>query len=289
MEPNSNKFFIILSVCTTYMIKSKKTKIVFILMTAVAVSSTIGFSNTIFAEKPNYYTVEEIAKAFHTAQKYAHFGDMNKIIISSDVADVYGIVEKDMKIMTEWAELHNNLMDALLQKDERKIDVTMSEIKNGKFAPLTSAITMPISITPTTIKQVSWSYFSLTACGITYGSTSHAEPTVVVGIHGYDDKDTAAKALEGLGFHEISYPYTDWDLRGYDFGKKNYAGYAECDNGEFRDQHVIYDESTHWMGSVAYGPTHTLAQHNEPNPEVFSYDNPTFWWAVYTADWHYSN
>ncbi len=176
--------------------------------------------------------------------------------------------------------------------DKEGTGVALAEAANGPFSYLTNAQITTIGYDDNNVSNVSYitpvNYWSLSACGITYGSTEHPEPPLEIGLHGYDELSSAQSTLTSLGYYQVQWPWIDFRDNGKVYAKINTTGYGNCDNGEFRDENHIYDYYVR-VNHMWYTPILSLVQVNEPNPDLNAYSAPTFWWDVYVAAWHYDN
>ncbi|MFH0836066.1 MAG: hypothetical protein V1834_02780 [Candidatus Micrarchaeota archaeon] len=85
--------------------------------------------------------------------------------------------------------------------------------------------------------------------------------------------------LKSAGYHNTYWP--GCGIGGYpcqyDFSKTAYA--YGCNGGQFRNQANIAKSGSKWTYSW---------QSPEPNPEIFSYSWPVYWWGTYVNWWHNS-
>ncbi|MBI2530149.1 MAG: hypothetical protein HYW05_03320 [Candidatus Diapherotrites archaeon] len=85
--------------------------------------------------------------------------------------------------------------------------------------------------------------------------------------------------LKGMGFHNTYWP--GCGPQGYtcstDFTK--WISAYNCTWGSFRTQANIFQSGTKWTYRT---------QSPEPNPEIFSYSWPVYWWGTYVSWWHLS-
>lgn len=85
--------------------------------------------------------------------------------------------------------------------------------------------------------------------------------------------------LKGIGFHNTYWPgcgpqeYTC----STDFTK--WISAYNCTRGSFRTQASLFQSGTKWTYRT---------QSPEPNPEIFSYSWPVYWWGTYVSWWHLS-
>lgn len=281
---------------------------------AILFVPTMGMNNVSAQDAP--YTLDKIDHAFTAASRgnYVTTASDNVMIVDKQQMEKDGVDNLDVEIMTGWAKVHNGAMEAMKTGDKNIGKEYYKHIQNGKFRLLTNtdvpAIPYPkesaasntlgnaISAAGLTVgternaillSHPGQNYWSLTACGITYGSTQHSNPTIQIGINGYSTLALAQLALSNLGYTQLQTPYTDSGSVGYDYGKINSNGQGGCTGGEFRDQQYLYDSTTHVVGGVSYGPVHALMQVNEPNPNLAEYNAPTYWWDTYTYFWHLAN
>ncbi len=249
-------------------------------------NSESGIQSAEAAKEP--YTLAEIDKAFTNSKGYVTYDSEGNMVVDKKQMRKDSVSRDDIKIMKQWAKLNNKITEVIKTGDQTDIDNVMTKAQSGKFSLLTNATTT----TPQggASGQTSVWFWSLNACGITYGQTSHLNPSKTVNKDGFDDLQSIQNSLVASGYHQIQHPWADRDSVGYDYGKKNLTGVGGCNEGEFRDENFIYSNTTtHHYGSVISNGWHTLQQLNEPNPELDTYDSPTFWWDVYTALWHYTN
>lgn len=241
------------------------------------------------AKKP--YTLAEIDNAFGNSEGYVTYNDKGKMIVDLNQMKEDGLSKKDIKIMKKWTALNNKIINAVEGGNQTKLDLAIEKAQSGKFRLLTNATI--VSPSEGFTGQTNVNYLSLTACGITYGQTSHANPTASVDKDGYASQVALQSALVIDNYHQIQWPWTDLDEVRRDYGKKNLTGIGGCNEGEFRDQNYIYPPTMpHYHDkdrTESSSGWHTLRQLNEPNPELGTYDAPTFWWDVYTTIWHYNN
>ncbi|MDA7944102.1 MAG: hypothetical protein MPJ06_08925 [Nitrosopumilus sp.] len=119
-----------------------------------------------------------------------------------------------------------------------------------------------------------------TVCGGS-GDDPHKEPPERP-VGSFLTKAAAILDLLDAGYHKVPLYATGLQQFGGNYGN-DYAKTASaygCNSGEFRDQVVIKPS-----GSTYYHNT----QGPEPNPEVFSYPMPVWWWAGYVLAWHWAN
>ncbi len=240
------------------------------------------------------YTKSEIDKSFRNSEGYVSYENKNnqmKVDINKMIDD--GIENKDIKIMSEWAELHNKVMIGHMNGDKEKTGTALFEAANGPFSYLVNAKTTKLGSVDDNISNVSYvtpiSYWSLSACGITYGTTEHSEPPIEIYLHSYPDLSSAQTVIENDGYYQVQWPWIDFNDGGKVYAKINTTGYGDCTSGEFRDENHIYDVYNVKVNHVWYKPVLSLVQVNEPNPDLAAYSAPTFWWDVYVATWHYGN
>ena len=93
-------------------------------------------------------------------------------------------------------------------------------------------------------------YWSLTACGITYGQTQHMNPEIELGVNGLSSLADAQNTLVSQVYHQIQSPWDDSRSVGFDYGKINSIGIGGCTGGEFRDENFIYTTGAHTINGV---------------------------------------
>ncbi len=265
---------------------AKKTTSTILLASLIVAVLSLGVVGSYTAEAAKTpYTLAEVDRAFTNSEGYVTYDSAGNMVVDKKQMREDGVARQDIKIMNQWAKLNNKIISVMNTEDQARIDAVMERAKSGKFSLLTNATTT--APTEGAAGQTDVNFFSLTACGITYGETSHKNPAYELNKNGYTSLQSIRNALIADGNHRIVLPWTDSDLQGRDYGKQNTVGQGGCDEGEFRDQNVIYYGTQHIVGTTRSSGWYTLQQINEPNPEIFTYTQPTFWWAVYTANWHY--
>ena len=131
------------------------------------------------------------------------------------------------------------------------------------------------------IHDVSYSLTSVSALQVCGGGRENPHPayTFVVRPFAYesslDDNDAALAWTIRNGYHEV--PFYATGNYANDFARIDTNAPGGCNNGEFRDQAIMRAENGEFIFRT---------QHDEPNPEVFGYIWPSFWWGLYTAWWH---
>lgn len=240
----------------------------------------MSFGSVQLADAEKQYSRSSIDTAFTNAEEYVIY-DKQTGHIGFDTKSMKkdGVSKKDIRIVEDFADINNELMDMAFDEQSTKQDVReyYSTLKNGQFKQLFDPSTAQL-------RSYTGSFWSLTACGITFGVTAHPHTNALYGIDGYSSLSSIQDALEDDGYYQVPWPAADWSNVGRDYAKINTTGVGGCDDGEFRDQNFIYSpESTH--GNLA--GWHTLQHINEPNSDLPTYDAPTFWWNTYVIGWHY--
>ena len=270
-----------------------------ILFASLLVAMILPFSgmNNAYADKQIVpYTLAQIDHAFSVSDGYVTVDQNNQMKVDKKEMKKDGISKLDIKIMKKWAKIHNKTMEVRNSGDPKLILEHFEKIQNGKFRLLVDT-TVPAIGVPTVsngdpisaFSHSGQSFWSLTACGITYGQTQHTNPTANVGLNGYSSVAAAQTQLSNWGYTQLQVPYTDPQSVGFDYGKINSNGIGGCTGGEFRDEHFIYDSDRYQNGVLFASAVHTLKQVNEPNPNLAEYNPPTYWWDTYTFFWHIAN
>ena len=172
-------------------------------------------------------------------------------------------------------------MKSYMNGDREGTGAALAKAATGPFSHLTNAQTTAIGSNDGSVSNASYitpvNYWSLSACGITYGSTDHPEPPIEIGLHDYYSLSSAQSELASSGYYQVQWPWIDVGNDGKVYAKINTTGYGDCDNGEFRDENHIYDTYHVKVDNVWYEPVLSLIQVNEPNPDLNAYSAPTFW------------
>ena len=115
----------------------------------------------------------------------------------------------------------------------------------------------------------------LEACGGGF-SNPHPCPRRVYSSMRWETLEEVKRYLESHGFHVVPrYAVYSDQMYGRDYAKVVCA--YGCCNGPFRHEAVIVQKDGKWT---------YYSQTPEPNPEIFSYDAPAWWWDAYVAWWH---
>lgn len=226
------------------------------------------------------YTLEEIDSAFTNSEGYVIYTETNRMIVLEKQMKQDGVSEDDIKIMSHWAKVNNKMMKANESGDRELVNQAFDIEREGKFQVFFNSEVTPID--PNNPQPTPMNYFSSSACGITFGQTSHPHVRAELGLSGYSSQSDVQQVLVDMGYEPVWVPATDPALVYRDYSKTNWTGVGGCDNGEFRDQHVIYPD----IPENAYA-WYTMTNMNEPNPNLTHYPAPTYWWNTYVIGWHY--
>ncbi len=277
-------------------IKNAKT----VLFATLLLAMILPFSMADMADaKKSPYSLEKIDRVFAASTNYLTYDDDGKMKLDAKGMKKQDNVNKsDVKLMKKWVKLNNKLIKAMDSKDQKKIDKAMDKIENGRFSLLTNPVSTPPAAESArgqiSLKShVTPNWLTLSACGITYGTSSHPNPAYSINYHGYSSKAALQSGLTSAGYDKLG-PFTggaDFDLwlKGLDYGKINTTGYGGCTGGEFRDQNVIIDGKDFTYNGVYYPGWGAQQQINEPNPNINEYIAPTPWWNIYVYQWHEGN
>ncbi len=229
------------------------------------------------AEASKEYDRIQVDKAFFDAGDNVTFDDRNKIIVDTRALVKGGMEYEDVKIINEYSELNNALIDAIVSEDKNAIKSAKHNLVYNQFS---NVFNDENSLT-------TYGFWSSSACGITNGVTSTypSTPTLYIGTDGHNTQADIETWLTNNGKHIVNWPFADWgDLV---YAVTNSTGQGGCTNGEFRDEWNVYDNSVnHIIGGVTSSGWHTLNHDNEPNPEVLDYSVPTYWWTGFVVYWH---
>ncbi len=189
---------------------------------------------TAFGQNADKYSLDEINSAFENTENYVTYTDKKnqmKIDVASMKSD--GIDKKDIKIIKQYAKVHNKIMKSFL--NHGNMTAVVDYAKTGKFSQLFTPTELPI----TGQSHQNTDYLSLYACGI-WAWQSHTEPPVLVGKQGYSSLSAIQKAIVSDGYHQVQQPWADKRDVGYTYAKINPIGIGGCNGGEFRDENHIY-------------------------------------------------
>lgn len=241
------------------------------------------------AEASTTYTRQQVTDAFALAGDHVTFNAKNKMKVDKASMSEDGMSSDDIKIVKQYARLHNKLIKAMIAEDKDAIATAKDNLHNGKFALVFND---PNATAAPSVQAASGAmsvagFLDDSACGITNGDTSTypGTPTIILGATGHSTQSAIETWLVNNDQHKVSWPYADWGDIVY--AEKNSTGQGGCTSGEFRDEWHVYDASVaHTYNGVTSTGWHTLNQYNEPNSEVLDYVSPTYWWIGFVSYWH---
>jgi len=232
------------------------------------------------ADAEKQYTRESIDTAFTNAEEYAtHDRQTGHIYLDIQAMKEDRVSKQDIQIVEDFVYLNNELMDIVFDENSTESDVRnyYATLKSGQFKQL-------FAPSANDLRSYTGSFWSLSACGITFGVSAHPHTPSLNGIDGYSSLSSIQDALVANGYYQVQWPAADYDHVGFDYAKINTTGVGGCTDGEFRDQSFIYPPESQHSDLIGW---HTLQHINEPNSDLSTYDPPTFWWDVYVAGWHH--
>ncbi len=232
------------------------------------------------------YTREQVDRAFFNADDNISFNDKNKMKVDVKSMKESGMPKKEIKIVKQYARLHNALIKAMISENDTLIAIAKTNLHDGKFAMVFNDTAYQA---PPPGGVTGAGFWDSSACGITNGVTSTypPTPTLYIGTNGHASQSNIETWLRNNGQHIVNWPYADWgDLV---YAEKNITGQGSCTNGEFRDEWNVYEPDALpglVLGGVTASGWYTLNHDNEPNPEVLDYSPPTYWWIGFVVYWH---
>jgi len=262
-----------------------------ILFAGLIVAMILPFSGMNYAEAEKAsYKLTHIDHAFEVGSKYISVDSDNIMTVDKDsMMEDLDVIKKDIQILKHWARIHNETIEVKNSGDPELIQAHIEKTKDGRFSNLVDTI-VPQLGEITTQSHPGQNFWSLTACGITYGQTQHANPPAIAGLDNYSTLTVAQNQLSVWGYIQMSVPYTLPADVGFDYGKINSNGIGGCTGGEFRDEHFLYEfDRTLQPSGTVLESVHSLRQINEPNPNLAEYTPPTWWWDTYVFFWHDAN
>ena len=227
------------------------------------------------------YTREQVDQAFFNAGDNIAFNDNNKMKIDIKSMKESGMAKKEIKIVKQYARLHNELIKAMISENQTQIIAAKTNLHNDKFSLIFNDTTYR---EPTQDGFTGAGFFDSSACGITNGviSTYPPTPTLYIGTSGHTNQSNIETWLQDNGQHIVNWPYADWGDLAY--AEKNLTGQGGCTNGEFRDEWHVYTAPPNVLvGGIWASGWYTLNHDNEPNPEIFDYSPPTYWWIGFVV------
>lgn len=226
-----------------------------ILFASLIVAMILPFSMVDFATAETdktKFSKTDIDKSFKNSKGYVHVEKKTQQMTVDEKKMLKdGIDKNDIKIMKEWAKLNNKVMKPFMSGDKEGLGAALAEAAVGSFSYLTNSKTTKIGAVDDDVSNVSYitpvGFWDLTACGITYGSTEHADPIHNIGLSGFSTLESAQSTLSGNEYYEVEWPWIDSGDEGKVYAKVNTTGYGDCTNGEFRDENHIYNNSWHYQ------------------------------------------
>lgn len=222
------------------------------------------------------YTAEFLEEAIKEVTPFISIS--NEYIATFDVeqAKKEGVSQKHIKTGQELVDITNELATIYRSPETEQSKQKLQEIdqKLKKFEPFFLKVATKGYNTTSQGDAVG---ILQTACGGDRNSPHTCPPRVNSGVY--------RSTLQGIKDYLVSQGYhqTAWYACGssplypceYDYTKVVNA--YSCPNGPFRNQANIYQSGSQWTYSY---------QTPEPNPEIFTYVWPAWWWGDYVRWWH---
>ena len=233
-----------------------------ILFAAIIAAMILPFSSMDYAnaDKKNQdevYDGTQVKEAFILLDPYMTVTEERQITFDKKAAKEAGLSKKVIKFGKEYSELQNDMIKKVKKGDNVKLDKEKSK-KFDKFF--------------NKVKEGNTSFSLQSLIPVAYAANCnywgpHNQPDAVAGTASFTP---ITNYLVYLGYHQVQKPYSGDPSIDY---AKDVTAFG-CDDGVFREQAIIRSALTY----DTYNP--------EPNPEVFSYDWPAWWWGPYVLAWH---
>ncbi|MEW5707015.1 MAG: hypothetical protein AB1743_09535 [Actinomycetota bacterium] len=207
-----------------------------------------------------------MAKAFKAATPYITMLEDRTVSFNVGEAQRGGLDKASIDLIKDYVGLQNKSIKELAQgKSTTSVDKEIFD----RFGPFFKRVAtkglgdIPASGDISILAE---------ACGGSSDNPHPCPPRLNSGFY-TSSRDKVVARLLYMGYHKTA---------GYACGdspndySKVVAAY-NCNNGPFRKQAIIYQSGTQWT---------YWTQEPEPNPEIFSYVWPAWWWGGYVRWWH---
>lgn len=256
---------------TRPLLSSTKTKLQFVLTVILAAALVGGSfpspSTTTIAEKyaDEQYSAEYLQRVFTEIGPFITINDDKSLTFDQKAAHKSGVATKDVTVGIEFVEMQNELMILIKEDGFNSANIDKQKIK--KFEPFFIGVATG---TGSSMSSGSTSVLLGDVCGGSQSNPHDCPPNINSGIY-YVTEGGIRNYLENQGFHQ-TYSYAG-DSYDYTLG----CGHFGCSSPTFRTHARIYLDGIYWT---------YWTQHPEPNPEIFHYIWPVWWWGSYVYWWH---
>lgn len=234
-----------------------------------------GFNGQAFAQQnPQSYDENIVEEALIEMDPYVTIDEKKFAKIQMKQAKDNGISQEKINIAKDYVKMINKM--AKDHQDDSKKKIKISDEDKSKFGKFFDKIKNQGGSKAKIVKTGTFLDYIL--------PYAYAIPCNVWGPHNqpsttysgeYATRSAAVSSLSSgynlvpdYASHNDGDDYADW-----------VSAYF-CANGVFRIQSIVYENtSSNWQFSQHHWPS-------EPNPEVFGYGWPAFWWGPYALAWH---
>jgi len=241
------------------------------LFTLLVLSIVVPTTSMAFAKQN--YSAEQIDTALQNVTPFIMIDEnkLGKFDIST--AKKSGISNENIQIAKKVLKAQNNMIQRVHENPNERMyvdDTDAEDLKEFKKAIQKGKQGNNES------KLFGIQYAFVDVCG---GSSSnpHSQPSTTYK-YGFSTHSTAVSDLTNNEFHKVpvyaSFTYGD----DYHDPKTLYG----CTTDSFRHQSVIQADDSGYKHKEHHSP-------GEPNPEVFAYTHPVWWWSFYVIEWHINN
>lgn len=211
-----------------------------------------------------------MAKAFKAATPYITISEDRTVNFNVGEAQKGGLDKAAIDLVKDYVKLQNQSMKELAKgKSTTSVDKEMFE----RFKPFFERVaTKGLGDIPASIPAAGDISIMATACG---GSSDNPHPCPPWNNSGWfttTHANVVARLLY-IGYHKTAAYACGDNPEDYSVVVSAY----NCSNGPFRKQAIIFGSGASWSYRT---------QSPEPNPEVFSYVWPAYWWGGYVSWWH---
>jgi hypothetical protein len=258
---------------------SNKTKTIQTILFASLIAAMIlpfsSMQGTAFAQKDTTgYEADEVDNALIDMEPYVTINEKKFAKIHVNEAKKNGVSQESINITKDYVKMINNL--AKEKQDNPKNKLKLSDSDKAKFSEFFAKVKNVGSNKSKIVQTNSYLDYLLPFAYAIPCNTFGPHPQPATTFDGPYSTRAVAIASLSSGFNPVPNYASVND--GDDYA--DFVSAYFCDNGVFRIQSIVGENPNGtWYFSEHHGS-------GEPNPEIFGYDWPVFWWGPYAYAWH---
>ncbi len=232
-----------------------------------------GFTQFAFSEEQvEVYDENAVEDALRSMDPYVTIDERKFAEIHLKEARENEVSDQDIRIVIDYVAIINQIAGKY-QKDPEGAEI--SNIDNKKFSKFFEKIKTNGGDKSREVQTNTHPDYEQTdthACDV-WGP--HEQPpntfsiTYPTRVAAIDNLSSGYQLVADYASHNEGNDYADW-IEAYG-----------CADGVFRLQSIVFETNQgEWQFSEHHWPS-------EPNPEIFDYDWPVWWWGLYVIGWHH--